>query len=155
MLQVTSAPSRVWTVLNRMLIGVVGAAGAAVVGVPGLAAAQPQPAPPPPPPNVNALAPVKLSEYSVMDNNWYAFGTPDGLTCVLQRTGSYGCSGPIPAAPNGANLVSGGPGPASFANTPRAGFRCRRCSQAVAAGFADQLPDGQLRQRRRDDDVRR
>ena len=118
MLQVTSAPSRVWTVLNRMLIGVVGAAGAAVVGVPGLAAAQPQPAPPPPP-NVNALAPVKLSEYSVMDNNWYAFGTPEGVTCVLQRTGSYGCSGPIPAAPNGANLVSGGPGPASFANTPR------------------------------------
>ena len=134
MLQVTSAPSRVWTVLNRMLIGVVGAAGAAVVGVPGLAAAQPQPAPPPPPPNVNALAPVKLSEYAVMDNTWNAFGTPDGLTCVLQRTGSYGCSGPIPAAPNGANLVSGGPGPASFANTPAPVF--------AVAGAAKPLPPG-------------
>ena len=131
MLQVTSAPSRVWTVLNRMLLGVVGAAGAAVVGVPGLAAAQPQPAPPP---NVNALAPVKLSEYAVMDNTWYAFGTPDGLTCVLQRTGSYGCSGPIPAAPNGANLVSGGPGPASFANTPAPVF--------AVAGAAKPLPPG-------------
>ena len=99
------------TVLNRMLIGVVGAAGAAVLGMPGLAAAQPEPPPPPPPPNVNALAPVKLSEYALMDNTWYAFSTPDGLTCVLQRSGSYGCSGPIPAAPNGANLVSGGARP--------------------------------------------
>jgi hypothetical protein len=99
-----------------MLVGVVGAAGAAVVCVPGSAAAQPEPAPPPPP-NVNSFAPVKLSEYAVMDNNWYAFGTPDGLTCVLQKSGGYGCSGPIPAAPNGANLVSGGPGAPGFSNT--------------------------------------
>ena len=42
-----------------------------------------------------------------MDNNWYAFTTPDGLTCVLQSNGSYGCSGAIPGAPDGANLVSG------------------------------------------------
>jgi hypothetical protein len=104
-----------------MLIGVVGAAGAAVVGLPGIAAAEPEPAPPPPP-NINALAPVKLSEYSVMDNHWYAFGTPDGLTCVLQKNGGYGCSGPIPAAPNGANLVSGGPGAPAFANTDGAVF---------------------------------
>jgi hypothetical protein len=98
-------------VLNRILIGVVGSAGAALIGVPGIAAAQPpEPPPRPPLPNVNALAPVKLSEYAVMDNQWYAFKTPDGVTCVLQRSGQYGCSGPIPAAPNGANLVSGSMG---------------------------------------------
>jgi hypothetical protein len=39
------------------------------------------------------------------------------LTCVLQRNGGYGCSGPIPAAPEGANLVSGGPGVPSFSHT--------------------------------------
>lgn len=103
------APTRhtVWSVLCRILIGVASAAGAAVIGVPGIAAADPEPAPAPP--NVNAYAPVKLSEYAVMDNTWYAFTTPEGITCVLQRTGGYGCSGPIPAAPNGANMVSGGP----------------------------------------------
>src|SRR5918996_2579958 len=85
------------------------------MGVPGSAGADPQA--PPGPPNVNAFPPVKLSEYAVMDNNWYAFSTPDGLTCVLQKSGGYGCSGPIPAAPNGANLVSGGPGAPGFSNT--------------------------------------
>src|SRR5258707_3549429 len=95
-------------VLSRVLIGVLGAA--AVVGVPGIAAAEPPPDPvpqPPPPPNVNALAPVKLSEYAVMDNNWFAFTTQDGLICVLQKGNGYGCSGAIPGAPEGANLVSG------------------------------------------------
>ncbi len=118
MLRVTTAPSRVWTVLNRVLIGLAGAAGAALIGVPGLAAAQPTDPPPRPPlPNVNALAPVKLSDYAVMDGNWYAFTTPEGVRCVLQRSGQYGCSGPIPAAPNGANLVSGSMGGVpSFAN---------------------------------------
>ena len=117
MLRVTTAPFRVWTVLNRMLIGVVGSAGAALIGLPGIAMAQPSTPPPPPPPNVNAYAPVKLSEYQVVDNQWYAFKTPDGLTCVLQRNGGYGCSGALPAAPEGANLVSGGPGIPSFANS--------------------------------------
>ncbi|WP_083405722.1 hypothetical protein [Mycolicibacterium rutilum] len=117
MLRVASAPSRVWTVLNRVLIGVVGSAGI-LVGAPAIAGAQPPPPPPaPPPPNVNALAPVKLSEYAKMDGNWYAFKTPEGLTCVLQRNGGYGCSGALPAAPEGANFVSGGPGPAAFSST--------------------------------------
>jgi hypothetical protein len=120
MLQVTSAPPRVWGVLNRVLIGVIAAAGAALVGVPGIAGAEPPPEPapqPPPPPNVNALTPVKLSEYAVMDNNWYAF-TSNGVTCVLQKSGSYGCSGAIPGAPNDANLVSGSYGGVpGFANT--------------------------------------
>lgn len=102
--------------LKRTLIGVVGAAGVALIGLPSIATAQPPTPPPaPPPPNVNAYAPVKLSDYVVMDNQWYAFKTPDGLTCVMQRNGGYGCSGPIPAAPNGANLVSGGPGVPGFA----------------------------------------
>src|SRR6185503_20855776 len=106
-------------VLRRVLTGVLGAA--AVVGAPGIAAAEPPPVPapqPPPPLNVNAFAPVKLSEYAVMDNNWYAFSTPGGDTCVLQKTGSYGCSGALPGAPDGANLVSGSLGAVpGFANT--------------------------------------
>nr|WP_040538716.1 hypothetical protein [Mycolicibacterium tusciae] len=99
-------------VLNRMLIGVVGSA--ALIGLPGIAMAQPPAPPPPPPPNVNAYAPANLSEYQVMGNDWYAFKTPDGLTCVMQRNGGYGCSGPIPGAPQGENLVSGGPGAPAF-----------------------------------------
>lgn len=99
--------------LSRVVIGLVSAAGAAVMGVPGVATADD----PPPLPNINAFAPVKTSEYAVMDNNWYAFSTPDGVTCVLQRSGPYGCSGAIPAAPNGANLVSGGPGAPGFASS--------------------------------------
>jgi hypothetical protein len=122
-------------VLSRVLFGVLGAA--AVVGVPGVAAAEPPPVPapqPPPPPNVNALAPVKLSEYAVMDGAGYAFST-GGLTCVLQRSGSYGCSGPIPGAPEGANLVSGAMGGVpGFANTPGSVFG--------AAGAAKPLPAG-------------
>jgi hypothetical protein len=118
MLRANSTPFRVWTVLNRLLIGVVGSAGAALIGLPGIAVAQPPaPPPPPPPPNVNAYAPMKLSEYQVVENQWYAFKTPDGLTCVLQRNGGYGCSGAIPGAPEGANLVSGGPGVPTFANS--------------------------------------
>jgi hypothetical protein len=123
-------------VLSRVLFGVLGAA--AVVGVPGVAVAEPPPVPapqPPPPPNVNALAPVKLSEYAVMDNNWYAFATPEGLTCVLQKGNGYGCSGPIPGAPEGANLVSGSYGGVpAFANTAGSVF--------AAAGAAKPLPAG-------------
>ena len=117
-------------------MGVLGAA--AVVAMSGVAAAEPPPEPapqPPPPPNVNALAPVKLSEYAVMNNNWYAFSTPDGLTCVLQKGNGYGCSGPIPGAPDGANLVSGSYGGVpSFANAAGSVF--------AAAGAAKPLPAG-------------
>src|SRR3954463_5109156 len=115
-------------VLSRVLIGVLGAA--AVVALPGIAAAEPPPEPapqPPPPPNVNALAPVKLSDFAVMDNNWFAFSTPDGLTCVLQKGNGYGCSGPIPGAPEGANLVSG-----SYGGVP--GFSNSAASAVAVAG---------------------
>lgn len=104
--------------LSRILIGLA-ATAAALVGAPGVAAADPEA---PALPNVNSYAPVKTSDYAVMDNNWYAFSTPGGLTCVLQRSGSYGCSGPMPGAPNGANLVSGGPSAPSFANADRPVF---------------------------------
>jgi hypothetical protein len=84
------------------------AMAAGVVCAPGVAAADPtEPPPPPPPPNVNAYAPVKPSDFAVLANTAYAFTTPDGLTCMLQRSGGYGCSGSIPGAPEGANLVSG------------------------------------------------
>ena len=92
--------------LSRILIGVVGAAGAVMVG-PGVALADPEPAPALP--NVNAYAPVKPSEYGVMEGTLYAFGAPDGVTCVMHRQSArYGCSGPLPAAPGGANIVTGG-----------------------------------------------
>jgi hypothetical protein len=95
--------------LSRILIGVV-AAGAAVIGVPGVAGADPEPAPPPPPPpNVNAFTPVKPSDFAAQDGSFYAFTVGNGVTCVMSRsTGGYGCSGAIPAAPEGANTVSGG-----------------------------------------------
>lgn len=105
--------------LSRLLIGLV-AAGAAVIGVPGVAAADPEPAPPPAP-NVNSYAPVKPSEYAMQDGQIYAFAVPGDIACVMSRnSGNYGCSGPIPAAPNGANTVTGAQqGPPGFANADR------------------------------------
>ena len=107
-----------------MLTGLAGAAGAALFVLPATAGADPGAAGPPPAPNVNAFAPISPGDYSVMSGTWYAFGTPDGLTCVIQTgSGGYGCSGPIPGAPNGANMVSGGPtGAPDFANTDRQVF---------------------------------
>lgn len=103
-------------VLSRILAGTATAVGAAVMTA-GLAAAQPPAPAPPPAPNVNAWPPVSPAEYTAMNGTWYAFGAPGGLTCVIQRGGAYGCSGPIPAAPGGANLVSGGIGGVpTFAN---------------------------------------
>ena|SRR5690349_3939306 len=109
------APLRVWTVLSRILIGVASAAGAAVMGMPGIAAADPEV------PNINAFASGKPSEYAVNDGAWYAFGVADGVTCVLDKqSGGYGCSGPLPAAPGGANVVTAGPsGAPGFANAAR------------------------------------
>ena len=100
-----------------MLIGLVGVAATAVIATPVTANADPEA--PPPAPNVNAYPPVSPADYAVMNGNWYGFSTPDGLTCVIQKPNTtYGCSGTLPGAPNGANLVSGGPGGApDFANT--------------------------------------
>ena len=102
--------------LSRTIL--LAAAAAAVVSAPGIAAADPtEPPPPPPPPNVNGWALVKPSDYAVLSNQAYAFTTPDGLTCMIQRNGGYGCFGAIPGAPEGANLVSGRIGqPPGFAS---------------------------------------
>jgi hypothetical protein len=104
------------------LIGLV-AAGAAVIGVPGVAAADPDPAPPPPPPpfNVNALAPVKPSDFAMVDGQFYGFAVPGDIECGISRAnGRYGCSGPLPASPDGANVVTGGQtGPATFTSDSR------------------------------------
>ena len=106
--------------LSRILIGLV-AAGAAVIGTPGVASADPEPAPPPPLPNANAFAPVKASDFAMQNGEIYAFAVPGDIACVMSRgTGSYGCSGPIPAAPGGANAVTGSQqGPAGFAHADR------------------------------------
>ncbi|MDY6999011.1 MAG: hypothetical protein SW019_20640 [Actinomycetota bacterium] len=99
--------------LTRILFGAL-ATGAAVVGASGVAAAQPLP-------NVNALPPVNPAEFAVNEGTSYSFAAPGGVTCVMDRqTGSYGCSGPLPAAPNGANMVSGyAQGSPGFAHADR------------------------------------
>ena len=54
--------------LSRTIL--VGAAAAALVGAPGVAAADPnEPPAPPPPPNVNGYAPVKPSEFAVLGDS--------------------------------------------------------------------------------------
>jgi hypothetical protein len=124
-------------VRSRVLIGVIAVAGAALTVLPGVAAADPppNPVPQPPTPNVNALAPVKPSEYAVLDGNWYAWASPEGLTCVIQKSGGYGCNGALPGAPEGANLVGGTIGaPASFSMATGPIF--------AAAGPVKPLPSG-------------
>lgn len=107
-----------------MLTAMAAAVGAALIAVPATTWADPDTAAAPPGPNINSYPPISPTDYSVMSGAWYAFATPDGLTCVIQKgSGGYGCSGPIPGAPNGANMVSGGPtGAPDFANTDRPVF---------------------------------
>ena len=104
-----------------------GAAVAAVASVtiivagPGAAGADPEPVPAPPPlPDVNAYTPISPVGFTVNNGPWYAFAGPPGVTCILNRgNGDYGCSGPLPGAPDGANLVSAGPaGAPTFSSTP-------------------------------------
>lgn len=73
------------------------------------AAADPEPAPPPIP-NAFAYMPVNPANYTVNGGRWFAFAGPLGVVCVLDTiNGEYGCSGPLPGAPDGANLISAGP----------------------------------------------
>ncbi|HEX5142533.1 MAG TPA: hypothetical protein VFW21_01550 [Mycobacterium sp.] len=85
------------------------AAVAAGLAAPVTAYADPTPDPgPPPPPNVNAFAMTSPVDY-VVNDGVYAFAGPGGVTCVLSRaTKGYGCSGTLPGAPGGANVVTGG-----------------------------------------------
>ena len=132
-----------------------GAAAAAVVGAPAIAAADPnEPPPPPPPPNVNGYAPVKPSDFAVLGDSAYAFTTPDGLTCMLQRSGGYGCSGPMPGAPEGANLVSGAMGGVPvFSNVAANPFGNIGEVKPLPANSRLSLPDAELRHRRHHHDV--
>ena len=69
---------------------------------------------------------------------------------MMQRSGGYGCSGPIPGAPEGANMVSGAMGGVPvFSNV--GGQPVRQCGEVkpLPANSRHQLPDLQLRHRRR------
>ena len=55
-----------------------------------------------------ALAPISPLDFTV-GNGVYAFTAPVGVTCVMSRVSrAYGCSGTLPGAPQGANVVTGG-----------------------------------------------
>ena len=116
---------------------------AAVMAGAGLATTSPagaDPAPPPPPalpiPDVSLYMPVNPADYTVNGGKWYAFAGLPGVVCVLDTlNGDYGCSGPLPGAPNGATLVSGTPvGPPTFATADPGVY--------AAAGEVRPLPPG-------------
>ncbi len=93
--------------LRTMLLAAAVAAGAVAGASP--AAAEPGPAPPPIP-DVFSYMPVNPADYTVKAGRWFAFAGPPGVVCALDTiNGEYGCAGPLPGAPDGANLVSGGP----------------------------------------------
>jgi hypothetical protein len=95
------------SVLSRVLTAAAGVA--ALYAATGVAGADPAPDPAPPPaPNVNAFAPVSPVDFAVGDGV-YAFAGPDGVTCVMAKANrTYGCSGALPGAPGGANILTGG-----------------------------------------------
>lgn len=118
-----------YVMLKMWLLGAsvaVVAAGSTVVAGFGAASADPGqtpvPVPPPALPDVVSFVPVSPVDYTTMEGNWYAFAGPAGVVCVINKqTVSYGCSGPLPGAPEGANLISGGPsGPPAFSTTDHA-----------------------------------
>ena len=98
------------------------------------AGADPDPAPPPPIPNVNAYTPLNPAAYAANGGIWYAFAGPPGVVCIINNVnGDYGCNGPLPGAPEGANLVGGGQvGAPGFSSSPRPIF--------AAAGEVKPLP---------------
>lgn len=97
----------------------VGAAAGAVVAVLGCGMGVIASADPDVLPNVNGYTPVSPLEYSGMDGAVYGFTVPGDISCVINRAdASYGCSGALPGAPGGANLVSGS-GVPGFATTDR------------------------------------
>ncbi|HYO01373.1 MAG TPA: hypothetical protein VET27_05525 [Mycobacterium sp.] len=79
---------------------------------------------------------MKPSEYTMQDGAVYGFAVPGDIACVISRgSGNYGCSGPIPAAPNGANAVTGGQmGPPAFANADRPLYVFETLPQRLPAG---------------------
>ena len=93
--------------LRTLLLTAAVAAGAVAGAFP--AAAEPGPAPPPIP-DVFSYMPVNPADYTVKAGRWFAFAGPPGVVCALDTiNGEYGCAGPLPGAPDGANLVGAGP----------------------------------------------
>jgi hypothetical protein len=100
-----------------------------------LAAPPPDPVPMPATPNVNGYPPVAPADFAVLGGAWYAFASPGGVTCMIDRgNANYGCSGPLPGAPDGADLVSaaGQGGAPTFSTTGGNAF--------AAAGPVKPLP---------------
>ena len=96
--------------LHRILLTTALAAVALGGAFPAAADPEPAPAPPPPIPNVFAYMPVNPANYTANAGRWFAFAGPPGVVCILDTiNGDYGCSGPLPGAPDGANLVGAGP----------------------------------------------
>lgn len=93
--------------LRSLLLATTLTIGATCTAAP--AVADPEPAPPPIP-NVFTYMPANPAAYTTKAGRWFAFAGPPGVVCVLDNiNGEYGCSGPLPGAPAGANLVSAGP----------------------------------------------
>lgn len=101
------------------ILNVTAVAGFAGVASVAIAHADPEPAPGPTIPNVNAYMPVNPADYTTNKGRWFAFAGPAGVICTIDNlSGDYGCSGPLPGAPEGVNLVSGGPaGAPTFSTT--------------------------------------
>ncbi len=60
-------------------------------------------------PDVMSYMPVNPADYSVNGDKWLGFAGPAGVVCAIDvLAGNYGCSGPLPGAPDGVNLVSAG-----------------------------------------------
>jgi hypothetical protein len=117
---------------SKLLTGLGSVAGAALIATTPVAWAD---TPPPPVlPNVNVYPSISPADFSVLGGSWLAFGTPDGLTCVIDKgRNGFGCSGALPAAPEGANLVSAiGAEQPTFANATGPLFQ--------AAGTVKPLP---------------
>lgn len=126
-------------VLRKVLTGAVaGLAAAAVAGssAPAWADPAPEPPPPPPPPNVNALTPDSPVDFAVADGVYAFTGPGAAVTCLLNRAArSYGCNGPLPGAPNGANVVTGGPtGEPGFGSADRPLYPFDKPVQQLAEG---------------------
>ncbi len=90
--------------------------------------------PAPPLPDVTAYMPMNAADYTVNSGKWYAFAGPPGVVCILNSlSGEYGCSGPLPGAPDGANLVSAG-----LSGAPK--FSTTDSPPYAAAGVVKALP---------------
>jgi hypothetical protein len=108
--------------LHRILAAAACAAAAGLSLAPAASAA-PEPTPPAIP-NVFAYIPLNPADYTVNGGKWFAFAGPAGVVCILDSLkGNYGCAGPLPGAPAGVNLVSGGPvGAPAFSTTEQPAY---------------------------------